>query len=70
MFANIKHSVTVFNEHLFDVCEDSSKCEKRLCLTGTGPYFCGGDPWALLLWEGPWGPTSVWGGVALGPYFY
>ena len=28
MFANIKHSITVFNEHLFDVCEDSSKCEK------------------------------------------
>ena len=27
MFANIKHSLTVFNEHLFHVCEDSSKCE-------------------------------------------
>ena len=34
MFANIKHSITVFNDHLFDVCEDSSKCEKRLCLAG------------------------------------
>ena len=34
MFANITHSITVFNEHLFDVCEDSSKCEKRLCLAG------------------------------------
>ena len=34
MFANIKHSITVFNEHWFDVSEDSSKCEKRLCLTG------------------------------------
>ena len=33
MFANIKRSITVFNEHLFDVCEDSSKCEKRLCMT-------------------------------------
>ena len=32
MFANIKHSMTVFNEHLFYVCEDSSKSEKRLCL--------------------------------------
>ena len=31
MFAN---SLTVFNEHLFDVCEDISKCEKRLCLDG------------------------------------
>ena len=29
MFANIQHSITVFNEHLIDVCEDSSKCEKR-----------------------------------------
>ena len=28
MFANTKHSITVFNEHLCDVCEDSSKCEK------------------------------------------
>ena len=27
MFANNKHSITVFNEHLFDVCEDSSKRE-------------------------------------------
>ena len=35
MFANIKHCITVFNEHLFDVCEDSSKCEKRFCLAGT-----------------------------------
>ena len=34
MFANIKHSITTFNENLFDVCEDSSKCEKRLCLAG------------------------------------
>ena len=34
MFANIKHSITVFNEHLLDVCEDSPKCEKRLCLAG------------------------------------
>ena len=34
MFANIKHSITVLNEHLFDVCGDSSKCEKRLCLAG------------------------------------
>ena len=34
MFANIKHSITVFNEHLFDGCEDSSKCEKHLCLAG------------------------------------
>ena len=25
MFANIKHSIIVFNEHYFDVCEDSSK---------------------------------------------
>ena len=25
-FANIKHSIYVFNEHLFDVCEDSYKC--------------------------------------------
>ena len=35
MFENIFHSITVFNEYLFDVCEDSSKCEKRLCLAGT-----------------------------------
>ena len=34
MFANIKHSIIVFNDHLFDVCEDSSKCEKRLCMAG------------------------------------
>ena len=34
MFADIKHSITFFNEHLFDVCEDSSKCEKHLCLAG------------------------------------
>ena len=34
MFANIQHSITVFNEHLFDVCADSSKCEKRLCPAG------------------------------------
>ena len=34
MFANIKHSITVFNEHLFGDGEDSSKCEKRLCLAG------------------------------------
>ena len=27
MFANTIHSITVFNEHLLDVCEDSSKCE-------------------------------------------
>ena len=26
IFATIEHSITVFNEHLFDVCEDSSKC--------------------------------------------
>ena len=32
MFANIKHIIPVFNENLLDVCEDSSKCEKRLCL--------------------------------------
>ena len=38
IFANIKHSITVFNEHLFDVCEDSSKCEKRLCLAGKGAH--------------------------------
>ena len=36
MFANIKHSITVFNEHLFNVCGDSSKCEKRLSLAGQG----------------------------------
>ena len=35
MFANIKHCITVFNEHLFDVFKDSSKCEKHLCLAGT-----------------------------------
>ena len=34
MFANIKHGITVFNEHLFDVCENSSKCGKCLCLAG------------------------------------
>ena len=34
MFANIKQSITVFHEHLLDVCEDNSKCEKRLCLAG------------------------------------
>ena len=34
MFANIKHSLTVFHEHLFDVCEDSYKCEKSLCMAG------------------------------------
>ena len=39
MFANIKHSITVFNEHLFDVCEDSFKCEKGLCLTGLSAKF-------------------------------
>ena len=37
MFANIKHSIIVFNEHLIDVCEDSSRCEKPLCLAGRGP---------------------------------
>ena len=43
MFANIKHSITVLNEHLFDVCEDRSKYEKRLCLAGlfkTGTNSC------------------------------
>ena len=35
MFVNIKPSITVFNKHFFDVCEDSSKCEKRLCLAGS-----------------------------------
>ena len=25
-FANIKHIITVFHEHVLDVCEDSSKC--------------------------------------------
>ena len=34
MFANIKYNITVCNEHLFDVYEDSSKCEKCLCLAG------------------------------------
>ena len=34
MFANIKHSIIVFNEDLFDVCKDSSKCGKRLRLAG------------------------------------
>ena len=34
MFANIKYSINVFNEYLLDVCGDSSKCEKRLCLAG------------------------------------
>ena len=37
MFANINHSLTVLHEHLFDVCEDSSKSEKRLCLAGILP---------------------------------
>ena len=32
MFANV--SIIVFNEHLFDVCKDSSKCQKPLCLAG------------------------------------
>ena len=36
MFTNVckhnTHSINVFNEHLFYVCEDSSKSEKRLCL--------------------------------------
>ena len=36
MFANIKRSITVFNEHFFDVSEGNSKCEKRLCQAG---YF-------------------------------
>ena len=36
-FANIKHGIAVFNEHSSDVCEDSSKCEKDLCLEG---YEC------------------------------
>ena len=39
MFANIKHCITVINENLFDVCEDSSKCEKRLCLLCQIPGF-------------------------------
>ena len=30
MFANIKYNITVFNEHLFDVYEDGSTCEKCL----------------------------------------
>ena len=34
MLANIKHSITVFNDHLFDVCKDSFKVEKHLCLAG------------------------------------
>ena len=37
MFANIEHSITDFNEHLFDVYEDCFKWEKRLCLAGWGP---------------------------------
>ena len=39
MFANIKHGITVFTEHLLDVCEDSSKSEKRLCLAGKATNF-------------------------------
>ena len=38
LFANIRYSITVFNKHLFDVCEDSSKCEKRLCLAGADVF--------------------------------
>ena len=38
MFLNIIHSITVFNEHFFDVREDSSKCEKHLCLAGMRPH--------------------------------
>ena len=30
----LKQCITVFHEHLFDVCEDSSRCEKRMCLAG------------------------------------
>ena len=30
----MKHSIKVFNEHFVDVCEDSFKCDKRLCLAG------------------------------------
>ena len=39
MFANIKHSLTVLNEHLLDVWKDSSKCGKRLCLAGNGIHI-------------------------------
>ena len=28
----LKHSIKVFNERMVDDCEDSSKCEKHLCL--------------------------------------
>ena len=46
MLANIKHNITVINEHLFDVYENSSKCEKRLCLAWKMTNVCvwlGGD---------------------------
>ena len=38
-FAIIKYIITVFHKHVFDVCEDSSKCEKRLVLAGEAPWF-------------------------------
>ena len=37
IIANLKNNITVFDEHLFDVCEDSSKCEKRLRLAWHSP---------------------------------
>ena len=71
MFANIKHRITVFSEHLFDVCEDSSKCEKRLYLAGglPGPDVVLGAPC------GPWavpGPHCVFQSIlpSLGPLVF
>ena len=54
MFANIKHIITVFNKHLFHDCEDSSKCEKHLCLAGTWSWACYQDSSAPLLTTKPW----------------
>ena len=40
MFADIEHSITIFNEHFFDVCENISKFEKVLCLAGVYLHRC------------------------------
>ena len=51
MLANIKHSISVFNEQFFDVYENSSNCEKRLCLAWVQFANSQKDHRKLTVWE-------------------
>ena len=51
MLANIKHSISVFNEQFFDVYENSSNCEKCLCLAWVQFANSQKDHRKLTVWE-------------------